>query len=98
MHDLVSFTVSAFNISHVVNSVTFGEEIPGRHYPLDGHTRMLESGSGMHQYFVKLVPTVYKALGAAPVHSFQFSVTEHLRKIDPRLLNTENTNGLLPGT
>ena len=30
IHDLVAFTVSAFNISHVINSVSFGEEIPVR--------------------------------------------------------------------
>lgn len=50
---------SGYNISHVINSLSFGEYFPGMHYPLDGVTRMLPSGTGMHQYFVKLVPTVY---------------------------------------
>jgi hypothetical protein len=31
------------------------------------------------------------------VNSMQFSVTEHLRRVDPKLLNTEAAQGLLPG-
>jgi hypothetical protein len=115
----------------------------GQHYPLDGLVRVLDGGSsGMHQYFVKLVPAVFKVrarrrhcvrvhagisaaaryeasypycpqftepcpalfpvapaqeLGEDELHSYQFSVTEHLRRIDPRTLNTENAGGLLPG-
>ena len=36
-------------------------------------------------------------LGEDELHSYQFSVTEHLRRIDLRTLNAENSNGLLPG-
>ena len=39
----------------------------------------------MHQYFVKLVPTVYKPLRGPELHSYQFSVTEHVRLLDPRM-------------
>lgn len=37
-------------------------------------------------------------LGEDELHSYQFSVTEHLRRIETRALNTEAAGGLLPGT
>ena len=40
----------------------------GQHYPLDGLTRFLSAGSGMHQYFVKLVPTVF-AVSCKPLNT-----------------------------
>jgi endoplasmic reticulum-Golgi intermediate compartment protein 3 len=33
VHDLVSFTHSAFNISHVINSLSFGDYFPVRAPP-----------------------------------------------------------------
>jgi hypothetical protein len=62
-HDLLSFTHANFNISHRINSISFGPFYPGAHYPLDGLTRALPEGSGMHQYFLKLVPTMYQHSG-----------------------------------
>jgi hypothetical protein len=58
---------------------------------------VVEEGSGTLQYFVKLVPTIYTPLGGDTVHTYQFSVTEHLRKIDPRTVTVESAQGVLPG-
>ena len=91
---------------------------------LDGRALILTEGTGMHQYFCKLVPTVFVPLGAAEPapgtsaaaaaaaaalapggrrvrYAFDFSVTEHLRRLDARA-NTqqaqlEAATGLLPG-
>jgi hypothetical protein len=93
---------------------------------LDGRSLILTEGTGMHQYFCKLVPTVFVPLGALapapgavaaggglggglgaappgprPRYAFDFSVTEHLRRLDARA-NTqqaqlEAATGLLPG-
>lgn len=80
--------------------------LQGARGPLDNMGRLLTTGSGMHQYFVKLVPTLYKAGTSSwstggsnngEVHSYQFSVTEHLRRIDLRTATAENLQGLLPG-
>ena len=78
----------------------------------------------MHQYFCKLVPTVFVPLGAAEPapgavasaasaaaaagasgrrarYAFDFSVTEHLRRLDARAnsqqAQLEAATGLLPG-
>ena len=83
--DVVAFTYSAFNVTHRVNSLSFGPYLPGdvrRGAPLDGRSVVLSEGTGMHQYFIKLVPLVYAPLRFAPVLTYQFSVTEHVRKLD----------------
>lgn len=73
--------------------------LQGAHYPLDDRERILEEGSGSQQYFVKLVPTEYTPLGGpgTTVHTYQFSVTEHLRRLDPRTATAETVQGIMPG-
>jgi hypothetical protein len=85
--DLIAFTYGAFNISHRVNALSFGPyvaaDVGGKGVaPLDGRSVLLPAGTGMHQYFAKLVPLVYAPLSGQSVLSYQFSVTEHLRKLD----------------
>jgi len=84
LRDLLSFTFDQFNITHTVNSLTFGEPFPGVTYPLDGQTRKLQDTHGMHQYYIKVVPTTYTKLGGKHViESNQYSVTEHSRHLSP---------------
>ena len=84
LRDLLSFTFDQFNITHTINSLTFGDPFPGAAYPLDGQTRRLQDTHGMHQYYVKVVPTTYKKLGAVhAIESNQYSVTEHSRHLSP---------------
>ena len=40
---------------------------------------MLHNGSGFFQYYIKVVPTIYEPLGAAPLHTNQYSYTELFR-------------------
>jgi hypothetical protein len=82
--DMVGFTYGAFNVSHKVNALSFGPYVPGGgkgQAPLDGRAAMLLEGTGMHQYFIKLVPLVYAPLKGDTVLSYQFSVTEHVRRL-----------------
>jgi hypothetical protein len=84
-HDMLAYTHEHFNVSHVVNSLSFGPYFPGMHYTLDGVRRTLEQGSGMHQYFIKLVPTLYQHFyntgegNTGTVDGYHVSVTEHLK-------------------
>ena len=34
--------------------------LPGHHQPMDGQRRGVQDGHGMYQYYLKVVPTVYK--------------------------------------
>ena len=81
--DLISFTFDQFNITHTVNSLSFGDQYPGISSPLDGQRRSVEDTHGMYQYYIKVVPTRYKALGKAEFESNQYSVTEHVRHLSP---------------
>lgn len=57
--DLISFTFANFNITHKVNSLSFGDNFPGISNPLDGEERTVMDTHGMYQYFIKIVPTTY---------------------------------------
>jgi endoplasmic reticulum-Golgi intermediate compartment protein 3 len=81
--DLLSFTFSQFNITHTVNSLSFGDQFPGITSPLDRQSRSLEDTHGMYQYYVKVVPTKYKSLSGTTIESNQYAVTEHMRHLAP---------------
>eukprot|EP00981_Chlorochromonas_danica_P012319 scaffold4815_cov184-Ochromonas_danica.AAC.7 len=81
--DLISFTFDQFNISHTINSLSFGDHFPGIRSPLDGADRHVADTHGMYQYFVKVVPTQYKQLGKEVIQSNQYTVTEHMSRLAP---------------
>ena len=81
--DLIFFTFEQFNITHTINSLSFGDQFPGIKSPLDGQIRKLEDTHGMYQYYIKVVPTRYKGLNKKEIESNQYSVTEHMRHLSP---------------
>jgi hypothetical protein len=98
--DVIAFTYGAFNVTHRVNVLSFGPYLPDnvrKGSPLHGRSVFLGEGTGMHQYFLKLVPLIYAPLRAAPMLSYQYSVTEHVRKLDASQAQVEAATGLLPG-
>jgi hypothetical protein len=58
--DLISFAFDQFNVSHTINSLSFGEQYPGIKSPLDGQVRSIIDTHGMYQYYIKVVPTRYQ--------------------------------------
>lgn len=82
VNDLLGFQTESFNISHKINKLTFGQEFPGVVNPLDGVHWTQQASSGMYQYFIKVVPTIYTDIRGRKIQSNQFSVTEHLRSAD----------------
>ena len=81
--DLLSFAFDNFNVTHTVNSLSFGDSFPGVRNPLDDEVRVLNDTHGMYQYYVKVVPTRYRGLNGREVESNQFAVTEHMRHLAP---------------
>ncbi|XP_065844191.1 endoplasmic reticulum-Golgi intermediate compartment protein 3-like isoform X3 [Oscarella lobularis] len=81
VHDLQPFGVSSFNISHTFHRLSFGTDYPGIQNPLDGRSAIDNAGSMMYQYFVKVVPTVYKKLSGKVIRTNQYSVTKHEKGI-----------------
>mmetsp|Transcript_3930 Transcript_3930/g.8713 ORF Transcript_3930/g.8713 Transcript_3930/m.8713 type:complete len:419 (+) Transcript_3930:226-1482(+) len=79
-----------FNVTHTVNKLSFGPYMP-KHVKnslnltsqLDGATRTVTDGYGMFQFYLQIVPTVYRFLNGTTIETFQYSVTEHVRHVDP---------------
>ncbi|KAH9756636.1 Endoplasmic reticulum vesicle transporter protein [Citrus sinensis] len=88
VHDILAFQRDSFNISHKINKLAFGEHFPGVVNPLDGVRWTQETPSGMYQYFIKVVPTVYTDVSGHTIQSNQFSVTEHFRSSEQGRLQT----------
>eukprot|EP01080_Neovahlkampfia_damariscottae_P004907 gene4907-8496_t len=79
-HEYTSYEIEHFNTSHIIHSLGFGEKYPGLQNPLDGVKRIIPKGSGLFQYFVKVVPTIYELSGSSEViKTNQYSVTQHFR-------------------
>ncbi|XP_074563977.1 uncharacterized protein LOC141820550 [Curcuma longa] len=78
-HDFVAVQTESYNISHKINKLSFGKEFPGVVNPLDGAQWNQGGSSGMYQYFIKVVPTIYQDMRGHKIQSNQFSVTDHFR-------------------
>ena len=79
-----------FNVSHTINHLSFGQHMSPTQRrvlnlscQLDGAKRTVTDGYGMFQYYLQVVPTVYKFLNGTVIETFQYSVTEHTRHVDP---------------
>ncbi|XP_019461840.1 PREDICTED: endoplasmic reticulum-Golgi intermediate compartment protein 3-like isoform X2 [Lupinus angustifolius] len=73
VHDLLPFQKDSFNLSHHINRLAFGEYFPGVINPLDRVKWTQGTRSGMYQYFIKVVPTVYTDVNGHTIQSNQFS-------------------------
>jgi endoplasmic reticulum-Golgi intermediate compartment protein 3 len=84
-------TFEQWNVTHTVHKIRFGPELPRHTHQLDGVDRTIIDGYGMYQYYFKIVPTLYRFQNGTVIQSNQFSVTEHLRHVNP------GSNRGLPG-
>lgn len=50
---------------------------------LAGASRIIADGFGMHQYYLKVVPSYYRSLNGHITPAAKYSVTEHLRHVAP---------------
>ncbi|KAL3144177.1 hypothetical protein ABBQ32_003961 [Trebouxia sp. C0010 RCD-2024] len=88
VHDLVPFPDKNFDLSHTITKLTFGQGYPGQQNPLDGvfinqtTSTASQAATGMWQYFLKVVPTMYSDVRNNTIFSNQYSVTEHFKPAD----------------
>eukprot|EP00957_Ditylum_brightwellii_P201592 15326317-Ditylum_brightwellii.AAC.1 len=54
--DFIVKAFESFNVSHTVNKIRFGREIPGHVHQLDGREQVIEDAYGMYQYYIQVVP------------------------------------------
>mmetsp|Transcript_6945 Transcript_6945/g.14291 ORF Transcript_6945/g.14291 Transcript_6945/m.14291 type:complete len:411 (+) Transcript_6945:81-1313(+) len=81
--ELLMSTFEQFNVTHQVHKIRFGDEYPGSANQLDGESRVIVDGYGMYQYYFKIVPTLVKFRNGTSIQTNQYSVTEHMRHVNP---------------
>lgn len=79
VHEFKPFEAHLYNVSHTIHSLSFGAHYPNRVNPLDNLSRILVNGSGVYQYFVKVVPTIYQHASGLTITTNQYSVTDHFK-------------------
>mmetsp|Transcript_23102 Transcript_23102/g.35649 ORF Transcript_23102/g.35649 Transcript_23102/m.35649 type:complete len:358 (-) Transcript_23102:90-1163(-) len=91
-----SQTGRAFNVSHYIHTVDYGETFPLVDHPLRKVKHVIDnqSGLGVSTYHVKLIPTRYKRSGRTAKDTYQVSVAHHF--VHPVTLASSGSQ-LLPG-
>ena len=79
--ELFHMAFDTYNVTHTIHQLRLGEEFPGHVHPLDGQSRFITDNHGMYQYYIQIVPTLYRYLNGTSIQTNQYSVTEHLRHI-----------------
>eukprot|EP01108_Squamamoeba_japonica_P007043 TRINITY_DN5858_c0_g1_i1.p1 TRINITY_DN5858_c0_g1~~TRINITY_DN5858_c0_g1_i1.p1 ORF type:complete len:419 (+),score=181.00 TRINITY_DN5858_c0_g1_i1:121-1377(+) len=104
VHDMQVYGKDAkFDLSHHINSLSFGKPFPGAVNPLDDVEKVADVASlpagtsEIYQYFLKIVPTSYENLAGERIDTNQFSVTEHFRPLPPTDHNKPGHEHGLPG-
>lgn len=87
--DLMLRQFEQWNVSHTIHKIRFGDELPAELHDgknrnqLDGEDRIIADVYGMYQYYFQVVPTQYRYLNGTTIQTNQYSVTEHLRHVNP---------------
>lgn len=86
IHQFVAAEASGYNISHTIHSMSFGKAYPGMPSgPLDKKVHVIEPkvGTGLFQYFIKVIPTVYsdEFKWRGKTYTNQYTMTERFRPL-----------------
>ncbi|KHJ33560.1 putative copii-coated vesicle protein [Erysiphe necator] len=76
---------NAFNFSHIINELSFGEYYPNLLNPLDGTISTSEHHFQRYQYFVSIVPTIYSIdtpYSNNVITTNQYAVTDQSQVVD----------------
>lgn len=73
----------AFNFSHIISELSFGDFYPSLLNPLDRTVSETPNHFHKFQYFVSVVPTVYSA-GSNTLFTNQYAVTEQSYQVGER--------------
>ena len=86
IHQFVAAEASGYNISHTIHSMSFGKAYPGMASgPLDDKVHVLDPmvGTGLFQYFIKVIPTIYsdEFKWRGKTYTNQYTMTERFRPL-----------------
>ncbi|KAH3679839.1 hypothetical protein WICMUC_000582 [Wickerhamomyces mucosus] len=72
--DRTRLGVEQLNFTHIINEFSFGEFYPYIHNPLDATAQVTEENLQSYEYYLNVVPTLYKKLGVE-IKTNQYSVS-----------------------
>jgi hypothetical protein len=85
IHQFIPGEAPQFNISHTINSLSFGVPYPSMPpNPMDGNQRLVgeDTGTGLYQYFIKVIPTVYRSsYDGISITTNQYTVSEKFKPL-----------------
>lgn len=112
-YDPIFTCASDLNFSHSISTLTFGEYFPGQLNPLQGATKIRQTGeletrkeaNGRFSYFLQIIPTIFEAQSSfsgetSKIESQQYSATYHyIPCVIPKAPSAVelNSNTLQPG-
>jgi len=73
-----------YNCSHTIHSISFGETYPNMpKNPLDTIKKVVSKdvGTGLYQYFIKVIPTIYTDESSRRLYTNQYTFTERFRPL-----------------
>ena len=105
IHQFNPETAHTFNVSHTIHSLSFGDPYPNMpRNPLDKTQRIVGTGAstGLYQYFIRVIPTIYTDESTQKTNTNQFTVTDRFRPLSlPKIDSNGNiqmvTDAVLPG-
>jgi len=80
-HDVKGLKNKMHNMNHTIKHLSFGDEFPGQKNPLDDTKHQNDKLNTAWHYYLKVVPTEFRALDAEPIKTNQYSVTRHDKQI-----------------
>lgn len=83
IHSITHADLRTFDISHTIHELSFGPSIQRQSSPLRGAT-YTAPGPVQVLYMAQVVPTTYTSVHGFRTYTFQYSVSEHKRIIDPK--------------
>lgn len=102
IHQFIPAEAPQFNISHTIHSLSFGDPYPMMPpNPMDSTQRLVgeDTGTGLYQYFIKIIPTVYQSsYDGVSIVTNQFTVSEKFKPLKAKDAHGQPVQvTLLPG-
>ncbi len=80
IHQFNPLDAHNFNMSHTIHSISFGEPYPNQPIdPLSGRSRIADPATGLSQYFIKIIPTIYTDTSGDKLYTNRYTATERFR-------------------
>ncbi len=86
IHQFVAAEAPSYNISHTIHSLSFGKKYPSMPIgPLNNKIKIINEkvGTGLFQYFIKVIPTIYsdEFKWRGKTYTNQYTMTERFRPL-----------------